>query len=111
MTGNVFRTENTRIMSDHHVLETVTTNKISLSAFDNKRYILPCGTKTLPFGHYETVDCGVDEIDWGSDDIQWDNDSYSNLLLSSSPEWDIDFVVSQTSSTVALSVPASTTSP
>ena len=47
----------------------------------------------------------VDEIDWDSDDIQWDNDSYSNLLLSSSPEWDNDFVVSQTSSTAALSVP------
>ena len=106
----MFRTENTRIMSDHHVLETVTTNKICLSAFDNKSFILPCGTKTLPFGHYETVDCGVDEIDWGSDDIQWDNDSYSNLLLSSSPEWDNDFVVSQTSSTAALSVPDSTTS-
>ena len=82
-----------------------------LSAFDNKRYILPCGTKTLPFRHYETVDCGVDEIDCGSDDIQWDNDSYSNLLLSSSPEWDNDIVISQCStSTVALSVPASTNS-
>ena len=97
-------------MSDHHLLETVTTNKICLSAFDNKRFILPCGTKTLPFGHYETVDCGVNEIDWGSDDIQWYNDSYSNLLLSSSPEWDNDFVVSQTSSTAVLSVPDSTTS-
>ena len=52
----------------------------------------------------------MDEIDWGSDDIQWDNDSYSNLLLSSSPEWDNDFVVSQNSSTAALSVPDSTTS-
>ena len=52
----------------------------------------------------------MDEIDWGSDDIQWDNDSYSNLLLSSSPEWDNDFVVSQTSSTAALSVPDSSTS-
>ena len=106
----MFRTENTRKMSYHHVLETVTTNKICLSAFDNKRYILPHGTKTLPFGHYETVYCGADEIDWGSDDIQWDNDSYSNLLLSSSPEGDNDFVVSQTSSTATLSVPASTTS-
>ena len=76
-TGNVSRTENKRIMSDHHVLETVTTNKICHSAFENKRYILPCDTKTLHFGHYETVDCGVDEIDWGIDDIQWDNDSYS----------------------------------
>ena len=77
-------------MSDHHVLETVTTNKICLSAFDNKRFILPCGTKTQ----------------W---DIQWDNDSYLNLLLSSSQEWDNDFVVSQTFSTAALSVPDSTT--
>ena len=82
----MFRTENTRKMSAHHVLEIVATNKISLSAFDNKRYILPCGTKNLPFRHYETADCGVDEIDWGSDDIQWDNDRYSNLHLSSSPE-------------------------
>ena len=88
----------------------VSTNKICLSAFDNKGYILPCGTKTLPFGHYETVDCGVDEIDWGSDDIQWDNDSYSNLHLSSNPDWDNDFVVSQTSSTAILSVPALSTS-
>ena len=47
----------------------------------------------------------------GSDDIHWDNDSYSNILLSSSPEWDNDFVVSQTSSTTVLSVSASTTSP
>ena len=79
MTGNVFRTENTRIMSDHHVLEAATTNKVCLSEFDNKRYILPCGTKTLPFGHFdfETVDCSVNETDWGSNDIQWDNDSYS----------------------------------
>ena len=106
----MFRTENTRIVSDNHVLETVTTNEICLSAFDLKRYILPCGTNTLLFGHYETVDCGVDEIDWVSADIQWDNDSYSNLLLSSCPEWDNDFVVSQTSSTAALSVPAFTTS-
>ena len=52
----------------------------------------------------------IDEIDWGSDDIQWDNDRYSNLFLSSRLEWDNDFVVSQTSSTVALSVPDSTTS-
>ena len=39
-----------------------------------------------------------------------DNDSYSNLLLSSSPELDNDFVVSETSSTAALSVPDSATS-
>ena len=99
-------------MSDHHVLEAATTNKVCLSEFDNKRYILPCGTKTLAFGHFdfETVDCSVNETDWGSNDIQWDNDSYSKKLLSSCPEWNNEFVVSQTSSTAALSVPDSTIS-
>ena len=107
----MFRSQNRRLMTDHHVLETVTTNKICLSGFNNKRYILPCGrTKIRPFGHYVTVDCGVDENDGFSDYSQWDNDSYSNLLLSSSPEWDNDFVVSRNSSTAALSVPDSTTS-
>ena len=62
-TGNHLRSDNTRIVSDHHRLQTVTTNKICLSAFDNKRYILPDGIKTLPFGHYGIIDYAIDEID------------------------------------------------
>ena len=94
-------------MSDHCLLETVTSNKICLSAFNNKRSILPCGTKALPFGQNETIDCSVDEIYWVSDGFQWDNDSYSKLLLSSSPECYNDFAVSPSSSTAAVLLPDS----
>ena len=107
--GNVFRTEKTRIMSDHRVLKLLLPTKYAFPRSITNGKFYPAEQK-LPFGHYETADCGVDEIDRGSDYIQWDNDSYSNLLLSSSPEWDNDFAVSQTSSTAALSVPDSTTS-
>ena len=71
--------------------------KICLSAFDNKRYILPDGIKTLSFGHYEIVDYAIDEIDWNNDDVEWDYDNFSDLLLSSSPEWDNSFVVPNSS--------------
>ena len=91
-TENHLRSENTRIVSDHHRLQTVTTNKFCLSAFDNKRYILPDGIKTLPFGHY-----AIDEIDWNNDDVEWDYDDFSDLLLSYSPEWDNSFVVPHSS--------------
>ena len=103
-TGNVFRSENTRIISGHQILQTVSSNKICLSAFDNKRFIKADGIHSIPFGHYEALDCGIDDIDWHNADIEWDHSSfYSNLCLSSAPEWDNDFVVSQTSSTAAQS--------
>ena len=51
VTGSTLRAENTRIVSEKHVLQTVSTNKICLSAFDNKRHIFNGGIKTLPFGH------------------------------------------------------------
>ena len=35
-----------------HQLETISSNKISLSAFDNKRCISENGIKTVPFGYY-----------------------------------------------------------
>ena len=50
MTGGTLRAENTRVVSEKHVLQTVLTNKICLSAFDNKRHILNGGIKTLTFG-------------------------------------------------------------
>ena len=70
LSGNSVRSENTRIVSDHHSLRTVTTNKICLSAFDNKRYILPDGIKILPFGHYEVGDYAIDEINWSDSDVE-----------------------------------------
>ena len=40
------------IRSDHHALFTYNINKIGLSAFDNKRYILDDGITTLAHGHH-----------------------------------------------------------
>ena len=79
------------------MLQTVTTNKTFLSAFDNKRYILPDGKKTLPFAHYEIGDFVIDEMDLKNDDVEWDYDDFSNLFLRSSPEWDNSFVVPHSS--------------
>ena len=39
------------IKSINHILVTYESNKISLSAFDDKRYILDDGINTLPYGH------------------------------------------------------------
>ena len=98
--GNSVRAENIPIVSDHHSLRTVATNKVCLSAFDNKRYILPDGIKTLPSGHYEPGDYAIDEINWSDSDVQWDYENsgdFSDLQLSSSPEWHNSFVVPQSS--------------
>ena len=42
------------IRSDYHNLFTFKTDKIALSAFDNKRWILDDGISTLAHGHYKT---------------------------------------------------------
>ena len=39
------------IKSINHILVTYESNKISLYAFDDKRYILDDGINTLPYGH------------------------------------------------------------
>ena len=39
------------IKSKNHTLGTYETNKISLSCFDDKRYILKNGINTLAYGH------------------------------------------------------------
>lgn len=39
--------------SRNHVLQTVVNNKICLSAFDDKRYILNDGISSLAYGHYK----------------------------------------------------------
>ena len=100
LSGNSVRAENTRIVSDHHSLRTVTTNKICLSAFDNIRYILPDGIKTLSFGHYELGDYALDEINWSDNDVEWDYENsgnFSDLQLSPNPDRDNSFVVPQLS--------------
>ena len=47
----VIRHNMSGIKSINHILVTYESNKISLSAFDDKRYILDDGINTLPYGH------------------------------------------------------------
>ena len=81
-TGKSFRTINMRIGSEKHQLQTTKTNKVSLSSFDDKRFILEDGISTLPHGHYMIRDVNVtqdiiDEPDWGNEEDEEDaNKSY-----------------------------------
>ena len=43
------------IRSRNHIITTYEKNKISLSAFDDKRYILDNGINTLPYGHKDIL--------------------------------------------------------
>ena len=63
-----------RINSCNHNLKTIITNKISLSAFDNKRYLHADRVTTSPFGHKRfREDMFIREIgrtmDWGEYDV------------------------------------------
>ena len=42
-----------QIRSQSHQLYSITLNKIGLSPYDDKRYILPNGVSTLAHGHYK----------------------------------------------------------
>ena len=48
----LLRTLNYTNNSEKHEIFTLQTSKISLSWFDDKRYILPNGVDTLPYGHW-----------------------------------------------------------
>ena len=73
LNNHTVRLENTRIQSTKHVLNTVVTNKVALSAFNDKRYILDNGIHTLPYGHhavrdqafYQTI---IEDPDWRQED-------------------------------------------
>ena len=72
LTGESFRAINTRIGSVDHQLQTIRTNKLSLSCFDDKRYIKEDGVTCLPLGHYAIRDKALlqdiqDDDDWGED--------------------------------------------
>ena len=45
-----------RIQSELHRIGTYDINKISLSCFDDKRFILDDGINTLAYGHKDIVD-------------------------------------------------------
>ena len=44
------------IRSDKHQLYNMRQNKVSLSSYDDKRYIKEDGISTLAYGHYKIVD-------------------------------------------------------
>ena len=50
--GGQMRHEMTTVKSDRHRLWTCEVNKISLSCFDDKRYILPSGVDSYAYGHW-----------------------------------------------------------
>ena len=52
-TGVKVHSTMTSIRSDHHVVNTIKLNKVSLSNFDDKRFILENGCDTLAHGHYK----------------------------------------------------------
>ena len=81
VTTNIVRTNNVRNGSHNHQLETISSSKIFLSAFDDKRYIQDNGIETLPFGHYLIRDIAafreiLADPDWGEEEI------------ATSPDWD-----------------------
>ena len=73
-----------RIGSPMHQLQTIKTNKVSLSSFDDLRYILKDGISKLPHGHYMIRDVHftqviIDEPDWGNEEDE---------EMPTSPTWD-----------------------
>ena len=82
LSSKPIRALNTRITSENHVLKTVTANKVSLSTFDNKRYICLDGLSTLPFGHFSLQ--SYVESDGDSDSLSWFEPNQSDSQIS----WD-----------------------
>ena len=72
-TGESYKTINMRIGSRMHQLQTIKRNKVSLSSFEDKRFVLEDGISTLPHGQYMIRDAKVtqniiDEPDWGNEE-------------------------------------------
>lgn len=82
--GLYTRSYNTRIGSSKHLLQTIRSNKIALSAFDDKRYIENDGIHCLPFGHHDIRDVQIEreileDSTWGVEEPQ--------LTPNTSPTW------------------------
>ena len=80
--GNIVRAANTHIISERHVLNTVRANKIAMSAYHDKRYILSDGISTLLYGHYRTMKASIlpDNTDSNQDDDDDNDDSERNVM-------------------------------
>ena len=56
------QTQNEKSKAKNHNLGTYETNKISLSCFDDKQYILKNGINTLAYGHKDIKMLNLDSI-------------------------------------------------
>ena len=53
-----------QLRSFHHNIFSIKLNKIGLSPFDNKRYIMSNGCDTLSYGHYSIRHTNLDQFDY-----------------------------------------------
>ena len=94
LSGHHMRSNNIRISSSKRLLQTIRNNKISWSAFDDKRFSQNDGILCLPFGHFEIKALEMHlEI---QDDDEWGDDERKKTPKSS-PTWSTrirDFTVS-----------------
>ena len=78
-TGESYKTIKMRISSPLHQLQTIKMNKVSLSSFDDKRFVLD-DISTLLHGHYMIrevyITQDIDEPDWGNEEDGDGNESY-----------------------------------
>ncbi|MEO1764424.1 MAG: hypothetical protein AAFR83_21250 [Cyanobacteria bacterium J06629_18] len=89
----ILRTLNYTINSEKHKLFTLKTTKISLSCFDDKRFIQFDGINTLPYGHYAIREDAVtrevlEDSDWGFESNAHEEEEPEDLPRSPNP---IDF--------------------
>ena len=89
-TGSLYRSENTIIASDRHVLNTFRTNKIALSSFDDKRYILDDGILTLPYGYIESSEPPSNDSRRGNNSSAFHADSATDETLDRDSDDDDD---------------------
>ena len=73
LSGYHMRSNNIRIGSSKHLLQTIRNSIISLSAFDHKRFIENDGIHCLPFGHFQIRDWQLHRVileddDWGDEE-------------------------------------------
>ena len=86
--GSLLHSTNIRIGARKHALQTIENRKISLSAFDDKRFIMDDGVTCLPFGHFEIRD--IDVLREIAADDNWGDDEPTTLpetTTNSSPTW------------------------
>ena len=84
-TGESYKTVNMRIGPQKHQLQTIKANKVHLSIFDDKRYVLEDSISTLPLRHYITRGVHVeqdivDQPEWGNEQEELPSSPTCNRL-------------------------------